>query len=460
MNEEIICSVCWDTFKFPKLLPCKHTFCLSCLHEFLEGLQDKSNLVCPLYREPCYVPEKGFSDFPTNYFVPVEKIAKHCQECKRVSVLKVCYPCNAFLCHKCDVMHSHTKRQAGDEEEDSVDDDDVGLPFHLRWPLMHTSMKTEFLCKQISMFVVELPAEIERTIICALAFSRSGGVYVNRERSEYLLKYDKQGRVIDRIELLDNASSVLETRRGLLLVAHYGIMTTVCYGDVRNRMDIKYAHFATRHTFFPLGMSELRNGNIVIGGPTHLCSNTCKDKQCELRKNSHGIITVFTQNGIMLKEIVQDGKEYIFEFPHDIASSSRFDTIAVCDTGLQRIIVLDYEGKVQASYKGWGNIPFPLFPESEKFLPLSLCSTPDGNYVVGDLCRECLHVLSPYGKFIGILRCEDGEILNEARAMCVDSVNNIWIGHNTQGTVSVLKPSRFRNVFDRLNISLTARVGT
>jgi hypothetical protein len=42
MDDENICSVCWDTFKFPKLLPCKHTFCLSCLHEFLEGLEDKS----------------------------------------------------------------------------------------------------------------------------------------------------------------------------------------------------------------------------------------------------------------------------------------------------------------------------------------------------------------------------------------------------------------------------------
>jgi tripartite motif-containing protein 56 len=68
LSLSYICSVCWDTFKFPKLLPCKHTFCLSCLHEFLEGLQDKSNLVCPLCREPCYVPEKGFSDFPTNYY--------------------------------------------------------------------------------------------------------------------------------------------------------------------------------------------------------------------------------------------------------------------------------------------------------------------------------------------------------------------------------------------------------
>jgi len=161
----------------------------------------------------------------------------------------------------------------------------------------------------------------------------------------------------------------------------------------------------------------------------------------------------------MLKEIAQDGKEYIFQFPCDIASSSRFDTIAVCDTGLQRVIVLDYEGKVQASYKGWDHTPFPLFPEPDRFVPLSLCSTPDGNYVVGDLCRECLHVLSPYGKFIGILRCEDGEILNETNAMCVDSVNDIWVGHNTQGTVSVLKPSRFRNVFRQIKHSVNSPGG-
>ena len=130
MDDDNICPVCWDTFKFPKLLPCKHTFCLPCLHEFVEGLQGKSNLVCPLCREPCYVPEKGFTDFPTNYFVPVEKIAKHCQECSKSFVSKVCFKCNTFLCMKCDLTHSHIKKIPESEEEDSGSGSDVGLPFH------------------------------------------------------------------------------------------------------------------------------------------------------------------------------------------------------------------------------------------------------------------------------------------------------------------------------------------
>jgi hypothetical protein len=39
-------------------------------------------------------------------------------------------------------------------------------------------------------------------------------------------------------------------------------------------------------------------------------------------------------------------------FPIDIASSSKADTIAVCDNHLKNVIVLDYQGKVQSFYDG------------------------------------------------------------------------------------------------------------
>jgi sugar lactone lactonase YvrE len=118
------------------------------------------------------------------------------------------------------------------------------------------------------------------------------------------------------------------------------------------------------------------------------------------------------------------------------------------------VIVLDYKGKVQALYKGWNRLRFSLSRETEVFLPISVCSTSDGNYVIADLRQDCLHVLSPYGKFIGILRCENGDILSDTSAVCVDSEDNIWVGHHNQGTFSVLKPSRFKNVFDQLQLPL------
>jgi hypothetical protein len=31
-----------------------------------------------------------------------------------------------------------------------------------------------------------------------------------------------------------------------------------------------------------------------------------------------------------------------------------------------------------------------------------------------------IFVLSPYGKFIGILRCENGDIISNASALCVE----------------------------------------
>ena len=454
MDDENICSVCWDTFKFPKLLPCKHTFCLPCLHEFLEGLQDKSNLVCPLCRKPCHVPEKGFSDFPTNYFVPVEEIAKHCQECNKSFVSKVCFTCNTFLCMKCDLTHSHIKKRTEGEEEDSESGSDVSLPFHLRM-----LMKTEFLYKEISMFLAEFPtAGNERKHINSMTFSRNGGVYVTLLGKNILFKYNKKGIVTDRMILVAHAATVLETSYDRLLITHHNLHITVIFYAKGSTGLFYYNKFAETPKFHPIGLSELRNRNIVIGGPTHFCGSKCKYGDCELAKNSPGLLHVFSPEGEFIYEISNDSLENIFIFPNDIASSSKVDTIAVCDHYARKITVIDYNGKVQAFYKGWGRLRFGFLPETEIFIPISVCSTSDGNYVIADLRHNCLHVLSPYGKFIGILRCENGDTISNTSALCVDSEDNIWVGHDSQGTNSVLKPSRFKNVFNQFQLLLLPEI--
>ena len=357
---------------------------------------------------------------------------------------------------KCDVTHSHTKSIAEGEEEDSDSGSDVGLPFHLRWQVMYANMKSEFLYKQISMFVAEYPSTgNRRKRIRSLAFSRNGGVYVTLPDNPFLLKYNKNGIIIDRIRLTSYSASVLETSSDLLLITFCHLHATFLHIP-----GFKLKHFAKTPIFFPLGIAELQNRNIVIGGPTHLCGDKCKDDDCGIAKHSPGLLHVFSPTGKFLYEISVDASENTFLFPTHIAASSKAETIAVCDTTLRKVIVLDYKGKVQALYKGWNRLRFALSRETGLFYPISVCSTSDGNYVIGDIHQDFLHVLSPYGKFIGILRCENGDILSDTSAVCVDSEDNIWVGHYDQGTVSVLKPSRFRNVFDRLNISLTPRVGT
>ncbi|XP_052091473.1 uncharacterized protein LOC127728242 [Mytilus californianus] len=445
MSDENVCSVCYDTFKFPKMLPCKHSFCISCLHEFLGGLQDQSNLICPLCREPCYVPEKGFTDFPTNNFVPVEKPPKVCQECHKLPVYQNCFLCSTVLCKKCNRMHSHTKHATERIRGDDSDDENiVSLPPHLHWHLMHQNMKTEFLCKQNSMFVGEfLPIEEIRKTVRSMAFSRNGGVFVRLDKNEFLLKYDKHGKIMDRIPLPAEASTVLEIKNGCILLAHIGAKVVGCYNPP------KFQVFARTPTFHPIGLAELQNENIAVSGPTHLCNAECKDGDCELSNSSPGVLHIYTTQGKLLQEISKDAMEYIFKCPTQMASSYKAGTIAVCDTKFHKVIVLDYDGKVRGLYKGWRKLPFSLFTDGEPFLPLSVCTTADGNFIVADIYKECLHVLSPLGKFIGIMRGEEGDSLIESSALCVDSEQNIWVGHHSQGTITVLKPSRLNNIFDQ-----------
>jgi hypothetical protein len=319
-------------------------------------------------------------------------------------------------------------------------------------------MKTEFLYKEISIFLAEFPTtENERKLIRSMAFSRNGGAYLKLLGNKFLLKYNKKGTVTDRIHLVADPATILETSNDRLLITHHSLRTTVCL-YTKDTTGFQYIHFAKTPKFRPIGLSELRNRNIVIGGPTHLCDSKCKDGDCELAKNSSGLLHVFSPEGEFLYEISNDALENIFIFPTHIASSSKVDTIAVCDYHARKVIVIDYNGKVQSFYKGWGRLCFGFLPEAEVFIPMSVCSTSDGNYVIADLCHNCLHVLSPYGKFIGILRCENDDIISNPRAVCVDSEDNIWVGHDSEGTISVLKPSRFKNVFNRFHLPLLPEI--
>ena len=41
------CTVCLDSFKEPKVLPCCHTFCRSCLEGILKRSTRQTTLMCP-----------------------------------------------------------------------------------------------------------------------------------------------------------------------------------------------------------------------------------------------------------------------------------------------------------------------------------------------------------------------------------------------------------------------------
>ena len=93
-NEKLLCSICFEKFKIPKLLSCFHSFCQKCLQANLErsyfaeqqtySPDGHFSFSCPMCR--CRLILKEFRDwpieewatlFPTNYHLSLKTCGKH-----------------------------------------------------------------------------------------------------------------------------------------------------------------------------------------------------------------------------------------------------------------------------------------------------------------------------------------------------------------------------------------------
>ena len=94
------CSVCLETFKDPRMLPCQHTLCLDCL----SSLVDRASLVCPLCRTSHMLPDGGVANLPLN-LMAVDILDTLCPECRSQEPEVHCFHCEQTICRKC--LHGH-----------------------------------------------------------------------------------------------------------------------------------------------------------------------------------------------------------------------------------------------------------------------------------------------------------------------------------------------------------------
>ena len=115
INENIICELCSETYRQPKLLPCFHTFCLSCLDTYVkETGKDDGAFECPLCKTKIDIPEDGVNDLQSNIYLPgSEKYfmygneVRHCCDLcgPNVTATNHCTICEENYCERCSEMH-------------------------------------------------------------------------------------------------------------------------------------------------------------------------------------------------------------------------------------------------------------------------------------------------------------------------------------------------------------------
>ncbi|XP_078329298.1 uncharacterized protein LOC144624033 [Crassostrea virginica] len=122
VNDITVCSICFEKFKTPRYLPCKHSFCHDCLCSYIvsqcKSTESRLGFHCPLCRQytvsdgDIKKPEKWAKYFPLNKVL--EKMVsqsdnEYCELCLRdneeQTASNYCLSCKEYMCALCSKFH-------------------------------------------------------------------------------------------------------------------------------------------------------------------------------------------------------------------------------------------------------------------------------------------------------------------------------------------------------------------
>uniref|UniRef100_A0A673BD67 RING-type E3 ubiquitin transferase n=1 Tax=Sphaeramia orbicularis TaxID=375764 RepID=A0A673BD67_9TELE len=87
-KQFLVCSICLDHYRNPKVLPCLHTFCESCLQNYIPP--ESLTLSCPVCRQTSILPEKGVCALQNNFFITnLMEVLQREPECSRPEACSV-----------------------------------------------------------------------------------------------------------------------------------------------------------------------------------------------------------------------------------------------------------------------------------------------------------------------------------------------------------------------------------
>mmetsp|Transcript_31039 Transcript_31039/g.50204 ORF Transcript_31039/g.50204 Transcript_31039/m.50204 type:complete len:584 (+) Transcript_31039:190-1941(+) len=120
VSDNLLCKGCGTKYEDPRLLPCLHTFCLSCLSKWSNG-GGSSSMACPVDGKAHTLPSNGVEglrpNFMTKDLIEVHDVmkgrktimCKFCRDCGQQKATFRCSTCKMYLCEGAAGMHRGTR---------------------------------------------------------------------------------------------------------------------------------------------------------------------------------------------------------------------------------------------------------------------------------------------------------------------------------------------------------------
>ncbi|XP_077977425.1 E3 ubiquitin-protein ligase TRIM56-like [Glandiceps talaboti] len=157
-SKVLLCPICMERFKSPKVLPCFHSFCEHCLTEWVKA--NKGDLTCPTCKQSWPMTPEGVSGLTNNYFmndllelmqeVSLETNTSKCAGCDG-EVKFWCTDCGEFLCEGCSTAHRRMRLSKDHRIMTIMDYNDQKSSHHMklhqpRFCDDHPTVQLEFFC--------------------------------------------------------------------------------------------------------------------------------------------------------------------------------------------------------------------------------------------------------------------------------------------------------------------------
>ncbi|KAK7469651.1 hypothetical protein BaRGS_00036321, partial [Batillaria attramentaria] len=157
-SRHLDCALCLEQYKSPRILPCFHTFCLTCLERLTQNSPRTGSFPCPTCRTSIQIPQGGVGKLQVNFYVEaaIESMqsgqvasARLCDMCGTQNATTKCVDCDQFACDNCTAIHarigaarSHTVLNLNAQNQASP------TVMKERYCSTHKDEKVRFFCTQ------------------------------------------------------------------------------------------------------------------------------------------------------------------------------------------------------------------------------------------------------------------------------------------------------------------------